>query len=157
MAITRTCHVESVAGSGVASVVVTCQRVEEPRSIRRRKWSRIKAIIVVYQGVMEPCGIRCRKWSRVMAVTVACQGVMELRKIHYRKWSRVVAVTAACQVVQACRSKFGWGVWWREVAGYPPEKSSDATNPIGCLGRARTTCRRSSESGSRKSLGEVFP
>ena len=76
MGITGTCHVESVAESGAASVVMTCQRVEEPRGIRRRKWSRVVAITVACQGVMEPHGIRRRKWSRVMAVTVACQGVM---------------------------------------------------------------------------------
>ena len=83
MAITGTCHVESVAGSGAASAVVTCQRAEEP------------------------CGIRRRKWSRVMAVTEACQGVMEPREIHRRKWSRVMAITVACQGVQACRLKLG--------------------------------------------------
>ena len=44
MAITVACHVESVAGSGAVSIVVTCQRVVEPRRIRRRKWSRIVAI-----------------------------------------------------------------------------------------------------------------
>ena len=65
MAITGTCHVESVAGSGVASVIATCQRVEELHGIHRRKWSRITAIIVVCQGVMEPRRIRRRKWSRV--------------------------------------------------------------------------------------------
>ena len=68
MAITGTCHVESVAGSGVASVVTTCQRVEEPRGIRRRKWSGVVAIIVVCQGVMEPYEICCRRCSRVVAV-----------------------------------------------------------------------------------------
>ena len=46
MIITVICHVESVAGSEVASIVVTCQRVEEPRGIRRRKWSRVVAITV---------------------------------------------------------------------------------------------------------------
>ena len=108
MAITGVCHVESVAGSGAASVVATCQRVEESCGIRRRKRSRIVAIIVVCQGVMEPHEIRRRKWDRVMAVTVACQGVMEPRGICCRKWSRVVAVTAACQGVQACQPKFDW-------------------------------------------------
>ena len=58
MAITGVCHVESATRSGVASVVVTCQRTEESHSIRRRKWSRIMAIIVACQGVMEPHGIR---------------------------------------------------------------------------------------------------
>ena len=37
-------HVESVAGSGAASVVVTRHGVVEPRSIRRREWSRFAAI-----------------------------------------------------------------------------------------------------------------
>ena len=74
MAITATCHVESVAGSGETFVVVTCQRVEEPRSIRRRKWSRVMATIVVCQGVMEPRRIHRRKWSRVVAIIVVCQG-----------------------------------------------------------------------------------
>ena len=86
MAITGTCRVESVAGSGAASVVVTCQRVEEPHGVRRRKWSRIVTIIVVCQGVMEPHEIRRREWSRVVAVTTACQGV------------------------QTCRLKFGWSL-----------------------------------------------
>ena len=83
MAITGTYHVESVAGSGAASVVVTCQRVEEP------------------------CGIHRRKWSRVVAITVVCQGVMEPRGIHRRKRSRIVAITVGCQGVRACRPKFG--------------------------------------------------
>ena len=71
MAITGTCHVESVAGSEATSVVATCQRMEESRGIHHRKWSRIVAIIVVCQGVMESCGIRRRKWNRVVAVTAA--------------------------------------------------------------------------------------
>ena len=99
---------ESVAESGATSVVATCQRVEEPCGIHRRKWSRVIAIIVVCQGVMEPCEIHRRKWSSVVAVTTACQRVMEPRRICCRKWSRVVAVTAACQGVQVCRSKFDW-------------------------------------------------
>ena len=113
MTITGTCHVESVTGSGAASVVATCQRMEESRGIHRRKWSRIVGIIVVCQGVMEPHGIRRRKWSRVVAVTAARQGVMELRGIHRRKWSRVVAVTTACQGVQAYRPKFGRSLIFR--------------------------------------------
>ena len=108
MAITVTYHMESVAGSGAASVVVTYQRVEEPCGIHRRKWSRVVAITVVCQGVMEPREIHRRKWSRVMAIIEACQGVMEPRWIHRRRWSRVMAVTAACQGVQAHRPKFGW-------------------------------------------------
>ena len=40
MALTMICHVEYVAGSEAASVVVTCQRVEVPRGIRHRKRSR---------------------------------------------------------------------------------------------------------------------
>ena len=44
MAITVTCHVESVAGGGAASVVVTYQRVMEPHRIHHRKWSRVVAI-----------------------------------------------------------------------------------------------------------------
>ena len=51
MGITGTCHVESVAESGAASVVATCQRI------------------------VEPCGIRCREWSRVVAIVVTCQRV----------------------------------------------------------------------------------
>ena len=66
MAIPMTCHVEPVVGSGAASVVATCQRVEEP------------------------CKICCRKWSRVVAVNTACQGVMELRRVRRREWSSVV-------------------------------------------------------------------
>ena len=72
MAIIGACHVESAAGSGAASVVATCQRMEESRGIHHKKWSRIVAIIAVCQGVMEPCEIHRRKWSRVMAVAVAC-------------------------------------------------------------------------------------
>ena len=44
MAIIVACHVEPVAESGAASVVVTCQRVVELHRIHRRKWSRIMAI-----------------------------------------------------------------------------------------------------------------
>ena len=79
MAITVTCHVEPIAGSGAASIVATCQRVEEPRGIRRRKWSRVVAIIVACQGVVEPRGIRRRKWSRVMGIIVAYQGAQACR------------------------------------------------------------------------------
>ena len=46
VAITVTHHVEPVAESGATSVVVTCQRVVEPRKIHRRKWSRVVAITV---------------------------------------------------------------------------------------------------------------
>ena len=49
MAITGACHVESATRSGAASVVATCQRIEESRGIRRRKWSRTVAIIIVAQ------------------------------------------------------------------------------------------------------------
>ena len=108
MAITGACHVESAAGSGAASVVVTCQRMGESRCIRRRKWSRIVAVIVACQGVVELRETRRREWSSAAIVTAACQGVMELRRIRRRERSRVVAVTAACQGAQACRSKFGW-------------------------------------------------
>ena len=91
VAVTMAHHVESVAESGVASVVMTRQGVVEPCSIHRRRWSRIVAIIAASQGVMEPHEIYCRKWSRITTVTVASQGV------------------------QACRPKLDWGVWWREV------------------------------------------
>ena len=74
MAIIGARHVESTAGSGAASVVATCQRMEESRGIHRRKWSRIVGIIVVCQGVMGPRRIHCRKWSRVVAVTAATPG-----------------------------------------------------------------------------------
>ena len=110
MAVIMARHVESVAGSGAASVVATCQRIEESRGIRRRKWSRIVAIIMACQGVMESRRIHRREWSRVMAVTATYQGVMEPCRIHRREWSRVVAVTAACQGVQTCRLKFGWSL-----------------------------------------------
>ena len=102
MAITETCYVESVVGSGAMSVVVTCQRMEESCGIHRRKWSRIMAVIVACQGVMEPCGI------------------------HHRKWSSAVAITVACQGVQACRPEFDWSVWRREVASHPSERSSES-------------------------------
>ena len=79
MAIIGVCYVESATRSGAASVVVTCQRMEESRGIHRRKWSRIVAIIVACQGVMEPCGIHRRKWSSAVAITAACQGVQAYR------------------------------------------------------------------------------
>ena len=44
MAVTMARHVESVVESGAASVVMTHQGVVEPRSIRRREWSRFVAI-----------------------------------------------------------------------------------------------------------------
>ena len=78
MAITAARHVESVAGSGAAPVVVTCQRMGESPGIRRRRWSRFVAVIVACQGVVELCGIHRRKWSRAATVTAACQGMMEL-------------------------------------------------------------------------------
>ena len=106
MAITETCHVGSVAGSGAVSVVVICQKVEEPHGICRRKWSRIMVIMVVCQGVMEPHEIHRRKWSSIVAVIVTCQGVMEPHGIHRRKWSSIVAVTTTYQGGQACRPKF---------------------------------------------------
>ena len=61
MAITGIYHVESVVGSGAASVVATCQRIEESCGIRRRKWSSAVAVIIAYQGVMEPCRIHHRE------------------------------------------------------------------------------------------------
>ena len=76
-------HMESVTGSGAASIVATCQRVEEQRGIHRRKW------------------------SRVMFITVACQGVVEPHGIHHREWSRVVAITVTHQKVQTHRLKLG--------------------------------------------------
>ena len=72
MAIAVARHVESVARSGAASVVVTCQRMGESPGIHRRKWSRIVAVIVACQGVVELRGIRRRKWSSAVTVTVAC-------------------------------------------------------------------------------------
>ena len=72
-------HVESVAESGVASIVTTRQGVLEPCSIHRRRWSKIVAIIAASQEVMEPCGICCRKWSRIAAITAASQGVQACR------------------------------------------------------------------------------
>ena len=86
MAITGACHMESAMGSGAASVVATCQRMEESR------------------------GIHHKKWSRIVVIITACQGVMGPREIRHRRWSRVVAVAAACQGVQTYRSEFGWGV-----------------------------------------------
>ena len=86
MAVTMARHVELVAGSGMASVVVT------------------------RQGVVEPLRIHRREWSRIVVVTVACQGVMEPHRIHCREWSRIVAVTATYQGVQTCRLKFGWSL-----------------------------------------------
>ena len=66
MAIIGACHVESATRSGATSVVAICQRIEELRGIRRRKWSRTVAIITACQGVMEPHEIRRRGWSRVV-------------------------------------------------------------------------------------------
>ena len=66
MAITGVCHVESATRSGVASVVATCQGIEESRGIHHREWSRAVAIIMTCQGVMEPRGIHRRRWSRVV-------------------------------------------------------------------------------------------
>ena len=66
MAITGACHVESAMRSGAASVVATCQRIEESHGIHRRKWSKTVAIITACQGVMELLGIHHGGWSRVM-------------------------------------------------------------------------------------------
>ena len=104
-------HVESVTESGAASAVVT------------------------RQGVVESHRIHHREWNRIVAVNTACQGVMKMRRVLRREWSRIVAVNTACQGVQACRSKFGQGVWRRGVASYPPERGLDAANPIERLRR----------------------
>ena len=122
---------ESATGSGAVSIVATCQRMEESCGIRRRKWSRIVAIIMACQGVMEPCGIRSRRWSRV------------------------VAIAAACQEVQAYRPEFGWGVWRREVASHPSERSLESgprRSPDGVFLQLKSGTR----SGSRGSLDGVF-
>ena len=37
---------EFVTESGVVSIIVTCQRVVEPREIHYREWSRVVAIVV---------------------------------------------------------------------------------------------------------------
>ena len=58
MAITVACHVEPITGSGAAFVVVTCQRVEKPHGIHRRKWSRVVAITMACQEV-QSVKIRC--------------------------------------------------------------------------------------------------
>ena len=78
MAITGTCHVESVVESGATSVVATCQRVEESHGIHRRKWSRIMGIIAVCQGVMEPHIIHHRRWGRIVAVCCVTPGRADL-------------------------------------------------------------------------------
>ena len=112
MALTIACHVESAAGSGAASVVATCQWMEESRSIRYRRWSRIVGIIAVCQGIVEPRGIRRRRWGRVVAVIAVCQEMMELHGIHRREWSRIVVVAVSRQGVQIHRLKFGSGRSW---------------------------------------------
>ena len=112
MALTVACHVESAAGSGAASVVATCQRMEESHSIRYRRWSRIVGIIAVCQGIVEPHGIRHRRWSRVVAVIAICQGMTELRELHRRKWSRIVVVAVSHLGAQIRRLKFDSGRSW---------------------------------------------
>ena len=131
MAITEASHVESATESGAASVVVTCQRMGESH------------------------GIRHRKWSRIVAIIRACQGVMELREIRRRRWNRIVAIAAACQGVQVHRSEFGWGVWWREVASYPPERSLESSSrrsPDGVFFQLKSGMK----SGSHRSSDGVF-
>ena len=61
MAITGTRHAESVAGSGAASIVATCQKMEESCGIHRRKWSRVVAVTATRQGV-EACWLKF-DWS----------------------------------------------------------------------------------------------
>ena len=132
MAITEARHVESAAGSGAASIVATCQRMEESRGIRRRKWSRIVGIIAVCQGVMEPRGIRRRKWSRIVAVAASRQGV------------------------QTCRLKFGWSVWRREVVSYPFERSPESGS-CGSSDGVFLQPKLGMRSGSHESPDGVFP
>ena len=79
MAVIMARHVESVAGSGAASVVVLA-----------REWSRIVAVSTACQGVMELRRVRCREWSRTMAIIVTCQEAMKLRRIQRREWSSAV-------------------------------------------------------------------
>ena len=100
MAVTMARHVESVVESGAASVVMTHQGVVEPRSIRRREWSRFVAITTA-------CRVEPVAGSGAVSIVVTCQRVVEPCGIHRREWSRVMAITVACQGVQAYRPKLG--------------------------------------------------
>ena len=164
MAITAICHVESVAGSKVTSVVVTCQRVEEPCGIHRRKWSRVGTIIVVCQRVMEPHGIHHRKWSRVVAIIVICQGVQTCQpKFGWGSISVEARMGIICRgvSVKAClqqRSERNSSIIEAQVKAYGgnPARTAHGRNlkQIVCSENSKwVACSRSSESGPYRSSG----
>ena len=107
MAVTETRHVESVAGSGAASVVATCQRVEELRSIRRRKWSRIVAITAA-----------CRVEPVTGSDGAAQNPSQEVEQSHGRYCDLSGSLDLLIEVRLKCLAKRG---------GYPSGRSSDGT------------------------------
>ena len=75
-------------------------------------------------------------------------GVVELHRIHRREWSRIVAVSMACQGVMELRRVRHRE--WSSVVRY-----------CGLLGgpdlSAEVRLESVARSGTRRSLGEVFP
>ena len=86
--------------------------------------------VVTHQGVAESHRICRREWRRIMAVNMACQGIMGLRRVRRREWS---------SVVRYCGLSGGNG------ATQGPDLATEV--------RLESVAR----SGTRRSLGEVFP
>ena len=134
MAITVTHHMEPVAESGAASVVVTCQRVVELCRIHRRKWSRIVAITAACR--MEPVA------GSGGAVQNLSQEVEQSRG-HYCGLSGSPGQSAEAQLKHLA-----------ERGSYPSERSSDVAGEpsnVGCCWaltlQVRVICCRSSVGG----------
>ena len=60
------------------------------------------------------------------------------------------------QGMQACRLKFGWSVWWREVVSYPFERSPESGSR-GSPDKVFLQLKLRMRSGSRESPDGVIP
>ena len=118
MAVTMARHMESVAESGVASVVATRQGVVEPRSIHRREWRRFVAITAACR--MEPVA------GSGGAAQNPSQEVEQSR-------GRYCGLSGSPGLSVEARLKR-----LAERGGYPSERSSDVAgglSAVGCLER----------------------
>ena len=111
-------HVESVAESGAASVVVTRQGVVEPRSICREEWSGFVAITVAcHMELVAESGGATQNPSQVVEQSHGC----------YCGLSGSPGLSTEVRLKHLA-----------ERGGYPSERSSDvASGPstVGCLER----------------------
>ena len=118
MAVTMARHVESVVESGAVSIVATHQGVVEPRSIRRRKWSRIVAITAVCH--MEPI-------AESDGATQNPSQEVEQSRGHYCGLSGSPSLSTEVRLKRLTKR-----------GGYSSEKSSDVAggpSTVGCLER----------------------